>query len=122
MSNQYPVTNQDLEKIYRCASMFDEKLNNQALVFFFETQNKKIDCECVEFRSENFSHLIGIERNRRNGITSEIFYEKALNKTLNPNTDFSFAHEAYRGRLDFDLKMEIVNRVFSIENSPLQIV
>ena len=121
MENRYPVTQQDLQKIYQCAKEYEENLQDKALVFFFERENKTIGHECVEFRSENFSHLIGVERNRENGISAEVFYQKALSQTLKPNEDFVFANEAFRGRANFDLKMEIINRVFSIDNSPLQL-
>ncbi len=115
------ITNQDLEKIYKAAEMWREKLSNKAVVLFYEEKKNKIECETICFKDENFSHLIGCDRNRKNGVTALEFYNKAIEHNLKPWDDFAFSNYKLDGRVNFDLKMEVISQIFNISYKPLQI-
>ena len=114
------ITNQDLEKIYKVAELWQEKLSNKAIVLFYENENSAIKHETICFKDENFSHLVGCDRNRDAGVSAIDFYQKALNHNLQPWKDFTFANYKLADRVNFDLKMEVISQVFNIADKPLQ--
>lgn len=120
-NNSTPINEPDLREIYRAAQLYKDNLANKGIVIFFENGDSSISFEKIEFSAKRFSHLVGIERNRNDGIDALTFYDKALNEELIPYEDFVFSNEELRGRADFDLKMDVIESVFRLHKQPLEI-
>lgn len=114
------VTQSDLKHIYDSAKQYEDSLLDRCVVLFYETKQGNIEQITIEFNSENFCHLVGIAR-EFGGPTAKELFTKALHEALNPKTDFHFSSQKTRGRLDFDLKKEVVAQVFSLKEHPLQL-